>query len=66
MTLRLNFISETELARLYEFKDGTSTWIPRTVISSTVKFPCTDLSKPTVHEVVVADWWWDKYMEENE
>ena len=66
MTLRLNFITETANARLYEFKDGTSTWIPRSVVKSTTKFPPADLTKPTVHEVVVEDWWWDKYMEENE
>lgn len=66
MTLRLNFIRETDLARFYEFKDGTSTWIPRSVVKSTTKFPSNDLAKPSVHEIVDDDWWWDKYMEENE
>ncbi len=66
MTLRLNLVSETEKACLYEFKDGTSTWIPRSVIKSRVKFPHTDLTKPQVHEVRVEEWWWNKYMEEND
>ena len=72
MTLRLTFLRETEKARLYRFKDGTSIWIPRSVVKSTVKFPSAGLNDlvehatETVHEINVEDWWWDKYMEEVE
>lgn len=65
MTIRLNFLRETEKARLYEFKSGQSTWIPRSAIKSTLKFP-SDLGSAQVHELNVEDWWWDKYMEEEE
>lgn len=65
MTLRLNLVKETSAAVLYAFKDGTQHWIPRSQIRSRLKFPGS-ISSPEVHEVTVSDWWWDKFMEEEE
>lgn len=70
MTIRLTLLRETDKARLYRFSDGTTTWIPRSVVKSTVKFSNPDLNSPVeqatnvIHELVIEDWWWDKYMEE--
>ena len=60
MTLRLELITETDKARLYQFKDGCQIWIPRSVCKSTVKFPNDDPLANPIHEVVIEDWWWQK------
>ena len=59
-TLRLQCLKETAAARLYQFKDGTKTWIPRSQCKSVVKFPCDPLDFP-IHEITVSDWWWNQY-----
>lgn len=68
MTLRLTFLRETALARLYKFSSGQTVWIPRSVVTSTVKFkPKDDLDvlvdqlPQEVHELTIEDWWWDKW-----
>ena len=60
MTIRLTFIKETELARLYMFKNGETKWIPRSVVKSTTKFPYQGPEHPVIHELNIEDWWWDK------
>lgn len=64
MTLRLTLVKETEKARLYQFKDGSQTWIPKSACKSTIKFPLKDPLDWPVHEVVVEEWWWNKFIEE--
>ena len=64
MTLRLKFLRETEKARLYEFKDGCSLWIPRSVVKSTMKMR--DANDNPVHELNIEDWWWDKWEKQQE
>lgn len=72
MTIRAIFIRQTDFARLYRFADNTLSWIPRSVVRSTVKFSSTNplempVDKPIqeeVHELVIEDWWWDKHMEQ--
>ena len=73
MTERLIFIRETALARLYQFPDKTTAWIPKSVVRSTVKFkPGNELEAPVdkpaqeVHEVNIEDWWWEKNMEDRD
>lgn len=60
MTIRLNFLRETEKARLYSDKNGDEHWIPRSVVKSTTKFPQDDLSKPVVHELNIEEWFYEK------
>ncbi len=60
MIIRLNFIHETDKARLYEDKEHEEFWIPRSVVSSTTKFP------NGVHELNIEDWWWNKHENETD
>ena len=59
MTIRLEFVAETDAARLYRMRDGTQLWIPRSVVPSTTKFPPQDGKR--IHELVIEDWWWDRH-----
>lgn len=57
--VRLHFIKETELARLYkqvdrEGKTLSTKWIPKSVCGTTTKFSDTE------HEVEIEDWWLEK------
>lgn len=61
MRIRLDFIRETEKARLYSDRDGTEFWVPKSVTTHTTKYPQSDPLRFTVHEVEIADWWWDKH-----
>lgn len=49
-TLKLKFIRETPLARMYENTRGVRQWVPRAVCSKTI-----DLG--VMHEVAIQDWW---------
>jgi hypothetical protein len=50
-TLKLNFVRETDLARLYEHPvTQFRQWVPRSVCLNTMKFG-------TLHEVKIKDWW---------
>jgi hypothetical protein len=64
MTIRLTFIRETSLARLYSDSLGEEFWVPKSVVRSTVKFKPTNLDplamQNEVHEIEVEDWWWDQ------
>ena len=57
MTLRLYFVRETDAARLYERKNGSQRWIPKSVCPRVVKFP---VGARPVHEVEIEDWWLEK------
>lgn len=60
MTLSVKFVHETPLARLYQRKDGSSMWIPKSVTRSVVKFEPPSPLDHAVHHVEVEDWWYDK------
>lgn len=61
MTLRLDFVKETEKARLYSDAAGEEFWVPKSVITHTTKYPQADALRFAVHEVTIEDWWWDKH-----
>jgi len=52
--LKLNFIEETEKARLFEMPKLGHIWIPRSVIKTQRKFP--EVNGKTVCVVEVEDW----------
>ena len=58
--LNLNFIAETELARLYADAKHRQQWIPRSVCDETLKHPSRE-GKPPVHELKIADWWLEEH-----
>lgn len=60
MTIRLKFVKETDLARLYQFSDNTVMWIPKIVVKSTTKFPSKDPLDFDIHELNIEDWWAEK------
>jgi hypothetical protein len=51
--MRLRLVRETEKARLYENREGSRQWVPRSICGSTLKFP----PPSALHEVTVPDWW---------
>jgi len=61
MNIKLDFVRETPLARLYSDRTGEEFWIPRSVITHTTKYPQHDPLKFAVHEITVEDWWWEKH-----
>lgn len=56
MTFKLNFVHETEAARLYRTAAGVEHWVPRSVTERTLKWPAKN-GQPAVHEVTIEDWW---------
>jgi hypothetical protein len=48
--LKLNFIRETEQARLYSDSQGREFWIPRSIVEHTTKWP------NGVHEITLPIW----------
>jgi hypothetical protein len=65
VTFRAEYVRGTYNAYLYRFKDGVEKWVPVFQVNSRTKFPAS-LGEPEIHEVRVSDWWWDKFMEEEE
>lgn len=59
MQLTLTFVRETDMARLYENKDGARQWVPRSVCVKTMKWPA-EAGKLAVHDVTIQDWWLQK------
>lgn len=55
MQINLEFVRETDLARLFKRKDGAEIWIPRTVIRHASK-PPRELLKPWVWILTIEDW----------
>lgn len=64
MTATFYFVKETALARLYMRKNGHEFWVPRSVIEHTTKYPPSHALDLPLHEITVADWWWDKNIEQ--
>jgi hypothetical protein len=60
MTLKLHFVRETVLARLYRNAAGAEQWVPRSVCDKTTKWPGKNPGELAVHEVTIADWWLGK------
>jgi hypothetical protein len=56
----LLFIRETEKARLYTSAEWKDLWIPKSVVTSTIKIPSSDPLQHDTHIVTVQDWWYDK------
>lgn len=56
-TLKLHFVRETALARLYRNAVGSEQWVPRSVCDKTTKWPAREAGGLPVHEVTIADWW---------
>lgn len=54
MTINLEFIRETDAARLYRTRDGRQFWLPRSIINHTTKYPPHD--GKTIHEIDLPDW----------
>lgn len=55
MTINLEFVRETDLARLYRRKDGQEIWLPRSIINHTTKWP-PNKEGQIIHEIEVPDW----------
>ena len=54
-TLKLVFVAETTLARLYRDAKGVEKWVPRSVIKRCLR---PDITGPgDTHEVGIEDWW---------
>lgn len=51
--VKLFFIAETPLARLYADDQNRQQWIPRSQCPHVLKHP----GYPEVHEVTVKEWW---------
>ncbi len=55
MAFRLEWVEETERAVKYRMKDGSTFWLPRSLINRRTKFPAAR-PNPIVHEVDIPEW----------
>jgi hypothetical protein len=55
MIITLEFMRETDAARMFRRKDGSMLWIPRSVCKSVLKLPPVE-GKPQLYQLDVEGW----------
>lgn len=65
MTLTLYFVRETVRARQYMDSHGEEFWVPKSVITYTLKYPTPDPLEMPLHQITIEDWWWAKHCGED-